>query len=32
LAVNMPEHDPQVGQDDRSITSTSASVMVGSAA
>ena len=32
LAVNMPEHEPQVGQAERSITSASASLTVGSAA
>ncbi|CEG09954.1 hypothetical protein BN961_03386 [Afipia felis] len=32
LAVNMPEHEPQVGQADRSMLSTSASVTVSSAA
>ena len=32
LAVNMPEHEPQVGQADRSITVTSASVTLSSAA
>src|SRR3984885_12234332 len=32
LAVNMPEHDPQVGQADRSMVSTSASLTVSSAA
>src|ERR1700687_131560 len=32
LAVNMPEHDPQVGQAERSITATSASLTVSSAA
>src|ERR1700722_20248150 len=32
LAVNMPEHDPQVGQADRSITSTSSSLTLSSAA
>src|SRR5436309_3471252 len=32
LAVNMPEHEPQVGQAERSITSTSASLTLLSAA
>ena len=32
LAVNMPEHEPQVGQAERSITATSASLTVSSAA
>lgn len=32
LAVNMPEHEPQVGQAERSITSTSASETASSAA
>ena len=32
LAVNMPEHEPQVGQAERSMTSTSSSLMVSSAA
>src|SRR5271166_6125876 len=32
LAVNIPEHEPQVGQAERSMTSTSASVTVLSAA
>src|ERR1700735_5766919 len=32
LAVNMPEHEPQVGQADRSITATSASETLESAA
>ncbi len=32
FAVNMPEHDPQVGQADRSMTSTSASLTFSSAA
>src|SRR6195952_2755447 len=32
LAVNMPEHEPQVGQAERSMVSTSASLTVGSAA
>src|SRR6476659_2189654 len=32
LAVNMPEHDPQVGQAERSITATSASETLESAA
>src|SRR5436305_8979402 len=32
LAVNMPEHEPQVGQAERSITLTSASEILSSAA
>src|SRR5271166_4030212 len=32
LAVNMPEHEPQVGQAERSITATSASETLSSAA
>src|ERR1700754_3692142 len=32
FAVNIPEHEPQVGQADRSITSTSASLTLSSAA
>ena len=32
LAVNMPEHEPQVGQAERSITSTSSSLTLSSAA
>ncbi len=32
LAVNMPEHEPQVGQAERSITATSASLTASSAA
>ena len=32
LAVNMPEHDPQVGQAERSITATSSSLTLSSAA
>src|SRR3954452_17570945 len=32
FAVNMPEHDPQVGHAERSMTSTSASLTVSSAA
>ena len=32
LAVNMPEQEPQVGQAERSITSTSASLYFSSAA
>ena len=32
LAVNMPEHEPQVGQAERSITATSASETLESAA
>ncbi len=32
LAVNMPEHEPQVGQAERSISATSASLRLGSAA
>ena len=32
LAVNMPEHEPQVGQAERSMTSTSSSVTLSSAA
>jgi len=32
LAVNMPEHEPQVGHAERSMVSTSASLTVGSAA
>ncbi len=32
LAVNMPEHEPQVGHAERSITATSASLTLSSAA
>src|SRR5579863_7168166 len=32
FAVNMPEHDPQVGQAERSYSATSASLLLGSAA